>query len=163
MEKWRQGMTSDTPILVVEPGEGLHWNVGGRLVCKVGSDQTGGAFTVLELSLPPGGGPPLHVHRREDEIFYVVEGECTVGSEEQSWTLRPGATAVFPKGRAHFFRNESDAGSRVLITAVPGGLDRYFHEIDAALAAGRPEAVPGINQKYEIEFFPTAGPREAGA
>jgi quercetin dioxygenase-like cupin family protein len=158
-------MVAKNGLLVVRPTEGRVWNVGGPMVCKVSSEDTQGAYTVLELTLPPGSGAPLHIHRREDEVFYVLEGMCTVGDAYQEQTVLAGATAVFRKGVAHFFRNSGDATCRVLITAIPGGLDHYFNELDTALNANREhnrtvDAIAAINRKYEIEFF-TDTPRDA--
>lgn len=143
-------------ILVISPNDGETWNVGGPITCKISSQQTAGAYTVLEFILNPQVGAPLHIHHREDEILYVVEGECTIGTKAQSQPAPAGTTVRFPKGTAHFFRNESSAPCRLLITAIPGGLDHYFAEMAAALAANQPEAIPAINHKYEIDFLPHA-------
>lgn len=145
-------MATERALLVVGPAEGKVWNVGGPIICKVSSEEVGGAYTILELVLPPQGGPPLHVHYREDEIFYVVAGECTVGSKEGAQAAPAGTTVIFPKGTPHFFRNDSSMPCKVMITAVPGGLDHYFEEVSEAIAGGRPETIPAINQKYEIDF-----------
>jgi quercetin dioxygenase-like cupin family protein len=149
-------MATEQPILVITPNDGETWNVGGPITCKISSGQTAGAYTVLEFILNAGGGPPLHVHHREDELFYVAEGECTVGTKEQSYPAPAGTIVRFPKGTPHFFRNESSAPCKLLITAIPGGLDHYFAELAAALAANQPEAIPAINHKYEIDFLPNA-------
>ena len=147
-------MATEQSILVISPNDGDTWNVGGPITCKISSQQTAGAYTVLEFILNPQGGPPLHVHHREDELFYVVEGECIVGSKEQSYQASAGTLVRFPKGTAHFFRNESSAPCKLLITAIPGGLDHYFSEIAVALAANQPDTIPAINRKYEIDFLP---------
>jgi quercetin dioxygenase-like cupin family protein len=147
-------MVIEQPILVISPHEGDRWNVGGPITCKISSQQTGAAYTVLEFILNPGGGPPLHVHQREDELFYVVDGQCTVGTKEQSYPAPAGTIVRFPKGTPHFFRNEGSTPCTLLITAIPGGLDLYFAEIAAALAANQPETIPAINHKYKIDFSP---------
>jgi quercetin dioxygenase-like cupin family protein len=149
-------MAIEQPILVIASDEGDTWNVGGPIICKISSQQTAGAYTVLEFILNPRDGAPLHVHHREDEIVYVVAGQCTVGTKEQSYPA-PAATLVrFPKGTPHFFRNDSSDPCKLLITAIPGGLDHYFAELAAALAANQPDTIPAINRQYEIEFLPPA-------
>lgn len=158
-------MTENTGILVVRETEGRVWNVGGPMICKVSSEDSDAAYTVLELTLPPGSGAPLHIHRRESEVFYVLEGQCTIGDAYQEQTVLSGATAVFPRGVAHFFRNGGDVPCRILITAIPGGLDHYFNELDTALNANSEhnrtaDSITAINRKYEIEFF-TDTPRDA--
>lgn len=146
-------MSEPKEIYVVTREQGKVWNVGGAIICKVSSAASHGRYTVLELILAPQAGPPLHVHRREDEIFFVLTGQCTVGAEEQVWQVEAGDTVLFPRGVPHFFRNESAQECRVLITAVPGGLDHYFDELHAAIAGGQADTIPQINQKYEITFF----------
>ncbi len=71
--------------VVVQPGEGktIRGPVGGALNFKVRGDQTGGALTALENVIPPGEGPPLHVHANEDEFWFLIEGDLrfTLGEE----------------------------------------------------------------------------------
>jgi mannose-6-phosphate isomerase-like protein (cupin superfamily) len=135
--------------MIVLPGEG---QIFAGVTCKVGSDATDGAYTVLELTLPPGAGSPLHVHHREDEIFYVIEGECAVRLDDQEQIAPAGSVVRLPKGKVHAFRNPGSVPTRLLITAVPGGLDRYFAELHALGTSATPDAVNAINRKYEIEF-----------
>jgi mannose-6-phosphate isomerase-like protein (cupin superfamily) len=140
-------------ILVVPSGAGRTWDLGGPIRCKVSSLSTGGRYTVLELELAPKGGAPLHVHHREDEIFCVIDGECTVGDANGSQVVTAGSVVVFPKDTPHFFRNEGERPNRILITAVPGGLDEYFEAVSAAIAQNQPERVATINQQFAIEFL----------
>ncbi|MDX1378784.1 MAG: cupin domain-containing protein [Anaerolineales bacterium] len=140
-------------IRVVPPAEGQSWDLGSRITCKVTSESTSGEYTVLEVLLETGQGSPLHVHRRETETIYVAEGECVVGDGGQDWTVEAGSLIVFEKDTPHFFRNDGEAGTKLIITAVPGGLDRYFEEVSAALQAEKPEEIETINRKYEIDFL----------
>jgi mannose-6-phosphate isomerase-like protein (cupin superfamily) len=137
-------------VSIVPSGSGTR--LAGVLV-KVASDETQGAYTVLELLLPPGAAAPLHVHQREDEIFYVIEGECAIRFEDQEQIASAGSVVRLPKGTAHAFGNPGTVPTRLLITAVPGGLDRYFGELDALGQGATREQVDAINQKYEIRFF----------
>src|SRR5881227_3479393 len=69
---------------VAAPGEGpAYWSMGDRLTFKLGPEHTAGALSMAELWIAPGGGPPPHVHHREDEMFYVLEGrmEFILGDE----------------------------------------------------------------------------------
>jgi quercetin dioxygenase-like cupin family protein len=139
--------------IVVGPDEGARWQVGVTVQCKISSAQVGDAYTILDVTLPPQSGPTLHVHHREDEIFYVLTGECSVGFEDGLHVTPAGTTVVFPRGTPHLFRNHSDTAVKVLIMAVPGGLDRYFEEISSALESEQPERIAEINARYEIEFL----------
>ena len=147
-------MPDNSKVLVVMPGEGQALDIGSSLTVKVPSHSAGNAYTVLEFVLQPGGGAPLHIHQREDEIMYILEGECTFGFAGQIYKAPAGSTIALPKGLPHLFRNEGQDLCRLLITAVPGGLDEYFSEIGTALAQNRPELIPEINLRYEIDFNP---------
>jgi quercetin dioxygenase-like cupin family protein len=143
--------SSTREILVIQPEQGKPL---GIVRCKVRSEDTGGAYTILELVLPPGQGAPPHIHALEDEIFHVVEGVCEVGQPGHTRSAEAGTIAVLPKGSLHLFRNTSDQPCRVMITAVPGGLDHYFEEL-SQIAAGDPQAAEKaaeINARYQIQF-----------
>ncbi len=141
------------PITIISSGEGQVWDLGSLITCKVTSASTNDDFTVLEVVLDTGQGSPVHIHRRESETIFVAEGNCIVGDDKQIYSAPVGSVVVFPKGVPHFFRNEGNERTKLIITAVPGGLDRYFAEVTAALQEGKPEQIDGINRKYEIEFF----------
>lgn len=140
-------------ITIISSSEGQVWDLGSRITCKVTSDSTNEAFTVLEVLLNTGQGSPVHVHRRESETIYVAEGKCVVGDNKQNQIASAGSVVVFPQGVPHFFRNDGSEQTKLIITAIPGGLDRYFTDVTAALQEGKPEQIDGINNKYEIEFF----------
>lgn len=88
--------------------------------------DTGGTLAVVEDVSPPGGGPPLHVHTREDESFVVLEGtvEFTVGESKR--TLTPGEFAYVPKGIPHRFQNVGDTPSKLMVTLTPAGFEETF-------------------------------------
>jgi len=103
------------------------------------ASDSGGRYTVLEQVTPPGWGPPRHIHSREDEIFYVLEGgyELHVGRERR--TISAGGSATLPRGIPHGFRNVATRHSRLLCIIAPGGLEKYF----LALAKCSPTPNPG--------------------
>jgi quercetin dioxygenase-like cupin family protein len=103
----------------------------------VSADETDGRMSVVEVSGAHGQMPPLHVHRTDDEVFHVIEGELTIYVGAQVVRVGPGETAFAPRDVPHTYRVESD-GARWLGIGAPGGLDRYF------LAIGRPAGGEGI-------------------
>ncbi|WP_028922626.1 quercetin 2,3-dioxygenase [Pseudonocardia acaciae] len=122
---------------VVRAGEGpSHWLVGDTHTIKATAASTGGAFGLVEVSVPPGSGPPPHVHTREDESFYLLDGVLEVAAGGQVSLLRPGDFAFLPRGVPHWFTNPGVAAARALILVTPGGFERFFAE------AGEP-ARPG--------------------
>jgi mannose-6-phosphate isomerase-like protein (cupin superfamily) len=145
-------MTERT-VQIVPLGEG--WDLGGVL-CKVRADTTDGAYTILELTLPPGAGAPWHVHYHEDEIFCVVEGACEIQSGAETALALPGSVIVLPKGIPHAFRNPGNALTTLMITAVPGGLEGFFEE-SGQVAPDDPDAPAkraDIARRYQIDFAP---------
>lgn len=142
-------------VLVVQANEGR--DLGG-VICKVRSEATNGQYSILELRLAPGQGAPPHIHHREDEIFTILEGECAITAQEKTQTAKAGAVVILPRGVAHAFRNTSDVPTRIMITAVPGGLETFFEE-SSQVAADDPEAntkLTAIAQRYQIEFLKNA-------
>jgi quercetin dioxygenase-like cupin family protein len=92
------------------------------------SENTGGAYAQWEAIVPPGGGPRLHVHSREDETFYVLQGEVQFLIDGVHQAAPEGSYVSLPAGTSHRFRNESAGIARLLITVTPGGLEGVFFE-----------------------------------
>jgi uncharacterized RmlC-like cupin family protein len=90
----------------------------------------------------PGGGPPPHLHRREEEAFYVLEGEMTFFIEGERTVLKAGMFANMPVGVAHHFKNESDRPARMLVTVAPAGLEKMFFEFGVEVPPGSTTAAP---------------------
>lgn len=138
--------------LMIGPGEGEDF--GNGLVRRVSTASTGGAWCAFEVTLGPDGGVPLHVHARDDEMHYVLEGEIEFQCGERVLTAGTGAMAVLPRGIPHAVRNRSAAPARFLNLFFPGGFDDFVAELnrlslaDAANEAKRDE----IRAKYGIRF-----------
>lgn len=103
---------------------------------KLTSQQTGGAYCLVETTFHPGTGNRLHVHRREEEIGFVVEGALEVRLDDRTLFLEAGGIARLPKGIAHAIRNPLETPSRYLFMVVPGGLDRWFDAVAHAKDSG---------------------------
>ncbi len=125
--------TSTSYALGREEGDSI-WFLGTLMTVKAAGSQTGGAFGLIEQVLPPGFAPPLHAHHREDEAFYLLEGEATFVCGEQVYPAQPGSYVFFPRGVPHWFRVSSAEGARLLQFNWPAGLERFFIE------AGEPAA-----------------------
>src|SRR5215203_7332660 len=95
----------------------------GRTIAVVGDvyrflavgEDTNGKYALWEAVVPPGGGPPPHVHSREEEGFYILDGEITFLIGEERVVATAGTFANMPAGTPHSFKNESDRPSRMLI------------------------------------------------
>jgi quercetin dioxygenase-like cupin family protein len=92
-------------------------------------EDTAGQYAVFEAIILPGGGPPPHVHSREAEGFYILDGEMTFYVDGQRRTAGPGSYAHMPIGTPHYFRNETDKSVRMLISVFPAGFEKFLFEI----------------------------------
>ena len=85
---------------------------------KASQPSTGGALSVFETCV--GAGPPLHVHDREDECFYILDGELSIRCGGDAFGAAAGSFVLLPRGRPHRFW-AADRPARLLLIAVPGG------------------------------------------
>jgi quercetin dioxygenase-like cupin family protein len=104
------------------------WFLGNLAVVHVGSDDTRGDYSVVEVTGAPGDMPPPHVHRHDDEGFYVLEGALRLHVGERTTTVGPGEFALAPRGIPHVYVVESDRPARWLATSN-GGFDRFVVEV----------------------------------
>jgi quercetin dioxygenase-like cupin family protein len=114
----------------------------------VGED-TAGRYALWEAVVPPGGGTPPHVHSREEEGFYVLEGEITFQVGGERIVATAGTFANMPVGTPHSFKNESDAPARMLISVAPAGLEQMFFEFGVPVAQGATTAPPPTREEIE--------------
>ena len=120
--------TNELKVIGPADGRAIHW-LGGRATFLATSEDTASAFAVWTDEPPRGGGPAPHVHTRDEECFFVLEGELTFWCAGQTFAATPGAFVGLPKGLGHQFRNEGSGPSRALSVIVPGGLERFFLEL----------------------------------
>jgi quercetin dioxygenase-like cupin family protein len=139
----------------------------GRTVAVVGDvyrflatgEDTGGAYAMWEAIVPPGGGPPPHTHSREEEAFYVMEGEITFQIGDERVVATAGMFANMSVGTPHSFRNESNRPARMLISVAPAGLEQMFFECGVSVASGATTAPPPTRAEIEklLEIAPRYG------
>ena len=137
----------------------------GRTVAVVGDvyrflatgEDTGGKYALWEAVVPPGGGPPPHVHSREEEGFYVLDGEITFTVGDQRLVAGAGTFANLPVGTLHSFKNETGKLARMLISVVPAGLEKMFFEVGRPVAPGATTAPRPTEE--DIDKLLAAAPR----
>jgi mannose-6-phosphate isomerase-like protein (cupin superfamily) len=118
---------------IVPAGEGERiWIVADTMTLLATGDRTAGSFALLEILTAPGGGPPPHLHTREDEFFYVLDGTFEIRIGDDVHVVGPGGFALVPRGTVHNFRNTEETPSRILVGFTPGGIEGFFRE------SGRP-------------------------
>jgi quercetin dioxygenase-like cupin family protein len=142
----------------------------GRTVAAAGDvyrflavgEETNGKYAMWEAIVPPGGGPPLHVHSREEEGFYILEGEITYQIGDKRLVATAGMFANMPVGTPHSFKNETNRTAKMLISVAPAGFENMLFEVGQPVPAGSTTVPPptkeeidkllAIAPKYGIEF-----------
>jgi mannose-6-phosphate isomerase-like protein (cupin superfamily) len=122
----RQGLTPE-PLDIL----------GAEVLVKLTNTDTNGAAAIFHLTAPPISGPPVHRHSREDEWFYVLDGEITAEIDGRRTVLPAGGCAFAPRGTAHTYQNFGVANAQILVMVTPGGFNQFFEEL-SSLNAGLP-------------------------
>jgi quercetin dioxygenase-like cupin family protein len=132
--------------------------VGEQTLVKVAPADSEGQVAAFHLIAPPMSGPPRHVHSREDEWFYVLEGELEFELDGLRRTIGAGGSVWLRRGVVHAYQNYSSTDARLLIVTTPGRFCDFFVELSAASPGGgipAPEVFAALNAKYGIT---TLGP-----
>lgn len=133
-----------------KPGEGRTIGVVGDVYRFLATgEDTVGRYALFEALVPPGGGPPSHVHSREEEGFYVLEGEITFTINGERVVATAGMFANMPVGTPHSFKNESSQSAKMLISLAPAGLEKMFFEVGVPLDEGATTALPPTKEEIE--------------
>jgi quercetin dioxygenase-like cupin family protein len=152
---------------VVGPTEGTSLAVvGDSYRTVISGKDTGGAYAVIDMLIPPGGGPGPHAHANFQESFHVLEGEVEIKSELGTYTASKGTFVNIPLGGlVHGFKNKTQEIAHLWCVVVPAGLETFFEEIASPAPFG--EFVPpppmtaemqkklqGIAEKHGMQVFP---------
>ena len=105
------------------------WLLGMLQTIRIGREDTGGQYGLLEIVVPQGVGSPWHVHHEEDEWFYVLDGELTVYVGDARLSLTAGSFGFGPKGVPHTFMAESPGGARSLVGLQPMQFEGFLREV----------------------------------
>jgi mannose-6-phosphate isomerase-like protein (cupin superfamily) len=140
---------------VGRPDEGERLVLGEvTIVVRVPSEATGGAYALME-EVPPLVDTPAHVHDREDELFFVLEGEHVYRVGEEEVRLGPGGLVFAPRGVPHSQRRVVPGEGRQLVLVSPGGFEGFFRDLAAAHEAGTlgPEAYSAASTRFGITWI----------
>jgi mannose-6-phosphate isomerase-like protein (cupin superfamily) len=146
------------PIIVKQAAQGRTIAVVGDIYRFLATgDDTNGKYAMWEAIVPPGGGPPPHVPSREEEGFYILDGEITLHVGDERIVVKAGMFANMPVETPHSFKNESSKPAKMLISVAPAGLEQMFFEVGVPLAEGTTIAQPPM--KDEIDKMLAVAPR----
>ena len=129
----------------------------GRTIAVVGDvyrflatgEETGQRYATWEAIVPPSGGPPPHIHNREEESFYILEGEITLTVGEEKIVATAGMFANMPVGSLHSFKNNTNKTARMIISVAPARLEKMFYEFGVPLEEGSTEALPPTKEEID--------------
>ncbi len=119
--------------------------------------ESGGQYALAEMFVPPDAGPPPHTHTREDEVFYVVDGEVAFNVAGVDQIAPAGTVVNAPRDVEHAFRNTTDRPARVLVWIQPAGLEQYFLEVGMPMERAT-DTPPEVTQEH-IERLLSVGPQ----
>jgi len=125
--------------------------VGDTYTVTVSGEDTAGRFCVIDMHIPPGGGPPPHRHDFE-ETFILLEGEIEATFRGKKIVVREGETIHIPANAPHQFHNVSSAPVRLLCICSPAGQEKFFAEVGVSVAS-RTTAPPKLDEEQEADFI----------
>ena len=142
---------------VLTPKEGLRLQSGpGRdLIFKITGEDTGGAFDYFIVEVAPHGGPPLHVHYKQEETIHVLKGKFKVRIGDEIFYLNEGDFAYLPSKVPHAFLNLTDEDAEIIVVYTPGGGHKFFEELGPLMHNGSPDkmVVSQLFEKYEMKLL----------
>lgn len=142
---------------VLAPEEGLRLQSGpGRdLIFKVTGEDTGGAFDYFIVQVAPKGGPPLHVHHKQEETVQVVKGRFKVRIGEEIFYLEEGGFAYLPSKVPHAFLNLTDDAAELIVVYTPGGGHKFYQEFGPISRNGPPDraVIGALFAKYDMTLL----------
>lgn len=161
------GIASLTPLLstetantrrvaVAKPGENRyqHANFQSQLtwLCKVTSADSAGGISVFEMTVSSRSGPPLHVHHREDETYYIMSGEFLFEVGGRKHSLLQGATIFAPRDIPHRWANVATADSKMILVCTPRGFEKFLEDTATAMMGkASPPQMNEVMAKYGCE------------
>jgi mannose-6-phosphate isomerase-like protein (cupin superfamily) len=154
---------AERAAFAIAAGEGHSvWSIGGRFTVKLDSALAEGRVALVEAVAFRTTEPPLHIHRNEDEAWYVLDGRMTFFVGDESFVAEAGSFVFGPRGVPHTFTVDEEP-TRVLVLATPGGFEHFALDLASAeatsdtpppdLAAPTPETVGPVGDRYGIEVI----------
>jgi mannose-6-phosphate isomerase-like protein (cupin superfamily) len=152
------GQVTRVPSFSVRTGEGriLPTPTADVITIKADTRQTNGSMTVMELRVAPGSGPATHIHLREDELWWVLEGDFRFRTADDWMRASTGGMAFGPRGMPHAFQNIGDTPGRLLIVTTPSGVERFFEQF--AEEATQPVGFEQLTSIGEANWLEFTGP-----
>jgi mannose-6-phosphate isomerase-like protein (cupin superfamily) len=155
-------MKSNMEILLHQAQGNAFWVLGDLYIFKVTGKQTNGAYTIIEQTIHPQGGPPPHIHHMEDEAFYILEGRFSFLCGDKQSVFEAGSFINIPRGTLHTFKNVDEQPGRLLVVISPSGLEEFFYSIGTpatdvaippAFDAGIIQKIMELSKNFQMEVI----------
>lgn len=144
----------------IPPDGGKRLNIlGTAMLLRVHGRDTGGVLSVVETHDVPAGGPPPHIHHREDETFQVLEGAYEFSVAGETIAAKAGTTLFAPRGIPHTYRYVGKTAGRLLTVITPAGFEGFFEAI-GAMSPQEQQDIPRVMEiatKFGLEIMPPPG------
>lgn len=146
-----------------DDGDGYYW-LGTLTLTKVMRDATGGRLDIVDHRVPAGYAPPKHVHRDQDEVFFLLDGTLQLTCGDDEWHVSPGSLVFLPRGVPHGFVASADRPARTLLINAPAGFADVIVELGTPTTAltlpgadvptPTPDTVATVSARHGIEPAP---------
>ena len=147
-------MATSLEPFAVQAGDGtlLATPTGDSVHVKTTTRSTHGSLTVMEFVISPKNGPALHTHVREDEVWYVLEGDFRFKAGDATFRVSTGGMAFGPRGTPHAFQNLGDVPGRLLVITSPSGAERLFEQYAELPGPVSPEQLLELGHANWVDF-----------
>jgi len=149
-------MPTDTLTnIVVRKDQGRIYPTGeGALTFKISAEQTGGVFAFGYATTEPGGGPPIHTHTQEDELFIIIEGTFEFTVKGDKVIANAGDVIFSPRGTQHTFKNIGETEGKSYLVVTGGNFEKFYERYAAEIASGNPDfqKLVGIAEEHGIHM-----------
>lgn len=154
----RKIMSTSNAIRVVRPIDKVRTMeaAGDNYRFLATGNDTDGQYFLVEAIVPPGGGPPSHIQTREEEAFYILDGQITFYSDDGEINAGPGTYLNIPKGAKHRFRNNTDDTAKMLFFFSPAGIEGMFDQFEN-IDVSDPKnmlTLKELGERFGVEYLP---------
>jgi mannose-6-phosphate isomerase-like protein (cupin superfamily) len=144
------------PVFVEANGGKTMTVLGASYTVKVSGAETRGSYSLVETVAPAQSAVPPHIHRKEQETFYILEGTMEMQCDGKTFVATKGATVMLPQNVPHSYRNPGDVPAKFLVLLEPSGFEGFFEEAGQLPADQPPDLakIAAIGKKYGLELLP---------
>ena len=151
---------NEPTVVVVASEKGKSYSfMGTRIVVKASGEDTGGAYALMDLHIPRGGGSPSHIHRICEKGYWILSGELTfvVGEKHERIVAKPGDYIRIPKGLLVHYINQGEHHVQALCMSIPAGIEHFYAEVGTQLASSTTN--PSLAKVDEIHEMMAKAPK----